>query len=364
VLKWFKNSSIFYWLLLGYHLIFTYFAYEIRVERGKADSLLYWFQNEYTHGKSWLDFFHYGTDFILFINYPFVKMGIPYWGGFLLYSSLGFLGILQWIRWAKVVMKGLFINYKTNFLWFIFLLPNLHYWTASLGKEALLFWGIASIFFAFATRHFKSISFVLGSLLLVIIRPHVALMLFASIVLLLLFQKSYSLKKRILLFSSASLLLLSLTYMSLQIASIRYWNWQRIQHFNEYSILSFKHSGSYVPMLGYTYFYKIFSFHFRPLFFDSHNTAMVFASMENLLMLIIFISALLVVIRFYAQLVFSSWMKLVFWFTFLTTVVYIERYANLGIFMRTKMMIQPFLLVALLHIIRQGYNLYQKHSKT
>ena len=50
VLQRFKNIPYYYWLLLGYHLIFTYFAYKIRVERGMADSQLYWFQKEYTQG--------------------------------------------------------------------------------------------------------------------------------------------------------------------------------------------------------------------------------------------------------------------------------------------------------------------------
>ena len=363
VLKRLKNIPIYYWLLLGYHFVFTFFAYQIRVERGRADSQLYWFQNFYTQGKSWFDFFHYGTDFILFLNYPFVKLGIPYWGGFLLYSSIGFLGIIQWIRWTKVVMKDILVKDKTNLFWLIFLLPNLHYWTASLGKESFVFFGIASIFYAFATSHFKSISFVLGSLLVVIIRPHVALMLFASIVLLLLFQKTYSFKKRLFLFSVSCLLLLSLTYMAFQISAIRYWNWERIQYFNKYSILSFEHSGSYVPMLDYTYFYKIFSFLFRPLFYDTHNLSLVLASIENVLMLIIFGLTLLALVRYYAKIIFPVWIKITILYTLLIIIVYVERYANLGIFMRTKMMFQPFLLIAMLSIINQGITLYKKNHE-
>lgn len=357
-----QNIPYYYWLLFGYHLIFTYFAYTLRVQRGRADSQLYWFQNSYTQGKSWFDFLHYGTDFILFLNYPFVKLGIPYWGGFLLYGTIGYLGIIQWIRWAKVVVQDAFVIGKFNFLWLIFFLPNLHYWTASLGKEALLFWGIASVFYALATQQYKSSSFIFGTIVVLLIRPHLAMLLLAAIVLVFLFQKNYTVKRRFYLFAISLLVLTVSLYMAFQLSGIRYFDWHRIQHFNEYSLLSFKHSGSYVPMLDYSYFYKIFSFHFRPLFFDSHSLAMVFASMENLLMLIIFIIALVVVFRYYTQLVFPSWMKIIFWFTFLTTVVYIERYANLGIFMRTKMMFQPFLLVALLYIISQGKTLYNKHA--
>ncbi|NBU81356.1 MAG: hypothetical protein EBS55_06880 [Flavobacteriaceae bacterium] len=344
---------------MGYHLIFTYFAYKIRVERGIADSQLYWFQNEYTQGKSWLDFFKYGTDFILFLNYPFVKLGIPYWGGFLLYGTIGFLGIIQWIRWVKVVVKDTFIIRNTNWLWLVFLWPNLHYWTASLGKEALLFWGIASVFYALVIHRYTSFSFIVGSLLVLIVRPHVAMLLFTAIVLVLFFKKNYSLKRRLFLLSISLLVLLASVYMAFQLSGIRYFNWQRIQYFNEFSIRSFKHSGSYVPMLDYNYCYKLFSFHFRPLFFDAHNVSMMLASLENLIILLLFVLALLIILRYYSRLVFPAWMKITFWFALLATVVYIERYANLGIFMRTKVMFQPFLLIALLQIISQGITLYK-----
>lgn len=359
MLQRFKNIPYYYWLLLGYHLIFTYFAYKIRVERGMADSQLYWFQKEYTQGKSWLDFFKYGTDFILFLNYPFVKIGIPYWGGFLLYGTIGFLGIIQWIRWVKVLVKDTFIIGNTNWLWLVFLLPNLHYWTASLGKEALLFWGIASVFYALATHRYTSFSFIAGSLLVLIVRPHVAMLLFTAIFLVLFFQKNYSLKRRLILLSISLIVLLVIVYMAFQLSGIRYFNWHRIQYFNEFSILSFKHSGSYVPMLDYNYCYKLFSFHFRPLFFDANNVSMMLASLENVVMFLLFVLALLVILRYYSQLVFPSWMKITFWFTLLVTIIYVERYANLGIFMRTKVMFQPFLLIALLHIISQGISPYK-----
>lgn len=55
-------------------------------------------------------------------------------------------------------------------------------------------------------------------------------------------------------------------------------------------------------------------------------------------------------------------MKTVFLFTFIASVLYIERYANLGIFMRTKIMFQPFMTVALLMIIQQGITLMKQEK--
>ena len=47
-------------------------------------------------------------------------------------------------------------------------------------------------------------------------------------------------------------------------------------------------------------------------------------------------------------------MKIAVLFTFIASLLYIQRYANLGIFMRTKMQFIPFELIALLYVIKLG----------
>lgn len=341
-------------LLFGYHLLFILIAYKLRIERGISDAHLYWGKSIDINQHSWLDFANYGTNFMLFLNYPFIKLGLPFWFGFLMYGTIGFLGIRKFMDWTFLVF-GRTLEYKGfNLLYFVFFLPNLHFWTASLGKEALLFWGIASVFYTLASQNYKTFSFVVGGLIILIIRPHVGLMLLAAITLIVLFDSNYSLKKRI-AFSAFALAFLSvLLYMVFQLSNIRYWNWERITYFNDYSILSFKGSGAYVPMLEYNYFYKLFSFNFRPLFFDVNSILGFFASIENSIVLLLHCIALFYFVTFYSKITFGPWLKIVFLFTFIASLLYVQRYANFGIFMRTKMMFQPFMMIALLFIIKQG----------
>ena len=115
-------------------------------------------------------------------------------------------------------------------------------------------------------------------------------------------------------------------------------------------------------MLDYSYAYKWFSFDFRPLFFDAHSVLAVLASIENLFSLVVFVTALFLIIRFYHSIDFTVQIKVIFLFTFIACLLYVERYANLGIFMRTKIMFHPFMLIALFCIIKQGVTL--NHSKT
>ena len=341
--------------LFVYHLLFILFAYQLRVARGKSDAYLYWGKTTYFRDRSWFDFAHYGADFMLFLNYPFIKLGFPFWFGFLLYGTIGFLGIVKWMQWAELLVQDVFIYKGFNYLYLLFFLPNLHVWTASLGKEALVFWGIASVVYAVTTQKYVTFSAVAGSLVVLLIRPHVALMLLSAVGIVFLFQKSRPTKQKLTIltvFLSAAMVIL---YMVFQLSGIRYWNWERITYFNAYSVLSFRHSGSYVPMLEYSYFYKWFSFHFRPLFYDAYSVLAVLASIENLFYLLIFLVATFFAVRYRSKIRYTTEMKVVILFTVMASLLYVERYANLGIFMRTKMMFEPFLLITLLLIIQQGF---------
>ena len=354
-----EKTKIFYLLLFFYHLIFTFFSYNYSVKSGRTDAALYWFLSKQSSDQPWFSFLNYGTDFMLFINYPLVKLGIPFWVGFLFYSCIGFLGIIQWVKFTRFVLKDTSNSNYIYILSCIFLLPNLHYWTSNLGKESLVFWGISSVFYAIVSCEYKSFSLIVSSLLILIIRPHVAFMLFTAIAIIILLKNSHSFKTKLKLFAFTSVIVATSIYMVFQISKINYWSWERIKYFNQYSILSFKNSGSYVNMLDYNYLYRWFSFHFRPLFYDTHNLYMILASIENLIFLILFLFVLVFILLSYKKIVFYDWMKIIFVFNVLGTILYVERYANLGIFMRTKVMFEPFLLISFLSIILQSKSILQ-----
>jgi len=290
---------------------------------------------------------------MLFLNYPFIKLQLPFWFGFLLYGIIGFFGVLIYIRWIHLVLGEKLLWKGINILPFFYFLPNLHFWTSGLGKEPVVFFGIASVFYALSSNQYKSVSFLVGSLLVVVIRPHIAMMMFLTIILVSVFRNDISFKRRFLIGSLSSLLAVGLTYIVFQMTHIRYWNWERINYFNEYSILSFRYSGSYVPMLEYNWFYKLFSFYFRPLFYDTNSVWGILVSIENTFILFIHCVALFFILRF-RTIIYPEWVKYVLVFTIICGLIYIQRYANLGIFIRTKMMFQPFTIIALLFIVKQG----------
>ena len=343
-------------LLFFYHLAFSFLAYYLRIRRGISDSHFYWAQHTTLKNHSWFDYADYGANFILFLNYPLLQLGVPFWFGFVLYGIIGYLGILQWIAFSEKVI-GLLYFRGFNFLPLIFFLPNLHYWTATLGKEPIVFLSLATLFNFVVDFKGKILPIALAFLFLLLIRPHVALLFLFSLLLILLFQKNYSLKRKI-IFSIVSFSLFSVLFsMVFRLATVKYWDWNRIVYSNDYSVLSFRNSGSYVPMLDYSLWYKLFSFNFRPLFFDSNSIWAFFASLENSFILLMHLLVLFILLFYYKKIYFPEWMKIVVLFTLIFCLVYVQRYANLGIFMRTKIMYEPFLLVRLLLIIKNYFNL-------
>jgi len=65
------------------------------------------------------------------------------------------------------------------------------------------------------------------------------------------------------------------------------------------------------------------------------------------------LSLYVISVRF-AKIQWHDWMKIALLFTLISSLLYIQRYANLGIFMRTKIQFMPFELIALLYSIKQG----------
>jgi len=99
------------------------------------------------------------------------------------------------------------------------------------------------------------------------------------------------------------------------------------------------------------------------LFFDIKSLMGYVASAENLLLLVLCLLALFYSVKFYKKIHFSQGMNIAFIFTLIAGLLYVQRYANLGIFLRTKIMFEPFMVIALFCIIKQGFALNNSKSK-
>lgn len=337
-----------FWLVLAfYHLLLSAVAY-VYLETHDGDAYLYWFAQGKPVG-SWFSYLGFGTDVVLFLNYPFaVGLELPFWLGTFFYSAIGFVGILYFSRLLLVLLGETLSHRWVRYLFYsLLLLPNLHFWTGIIGKEGLVFLGLSVLMWSVYHQRFTSLSFVFALLFLLVLRPHLVLLLALAFAVAVLLSSSFSkrLKLRFLLVVVGVMVLAF--YPVMQLTQIRYWDWERVQHFNAFSRQSFDHAQSYIPLDSYALPEQYFAFLFRPFFESSASVYSWVLSIENAWVLLLHLIGLPLLLYYYPKGRPGFWFTFVLLFYLLAVGVYLQRYAALGIFVRTKIQFQPFVLVLL-----------------
>lgn len=341
-----KNSEFrFRMALFLYHLMFAgiacvYFLYN------KGDANNYWNLTEH-----WTSYIGIGTKVIKLINYPLVAvLKLPFWFGLLIYNLIGFVAI-----WELYSFAHHYIRPKTKMadllLKILCLLPNLHFWTSIVGKEPVIFLAVVWIMTQYADAKFYSFKSILGWLLLMAIRPHVAMFLLLAIVILLLFSSGkLTIKKvRMIIFGMAGSFIMYI--LTLKLLNRNPFDIQYILERNDASLMAFQRADSYVPMIDYNVFERFFALNFRPLFLDANSWLTLILSVENLLVLILFSGALFYCFKHFKTITTDSFTKLSIGFFLISSFFFIQRYSCLGIFARTKIMYMTFVLIAAIRII-------------
>lgn len=347
-----NNHKGFLLFLLVYHTAYSFLTYNYIINN-RGDSLLYWWKVPLIKINPHWTLQNFGTKIVMAINYPFVEMGVPFFIGFLLYSCIGFLGIWLLYKSLKILSKdNQFIN-KYYIIELFLLLPNLHFWTAIIGKEPVIFLSLSASLYFFIQHKYIVTAFTI--LVVLAIRPHVGLMIFITALLYLTFAKKIPLYKKVRYYIVFTCIISTLLFLVIHTTNIKKFNLHRIIKFNDYSILRFQRADSYVPMLDYNWFYKYFSFLFRPFFYDSKTLFEIVLSIENLIQFIIFCVGLYCFFKVKNSLVkqFTTFFLL---FTLVSCFFYVQRYACIGIFIRTKIMFLNYLNGFLLLIILQMIN--------
>lgn len=350
-----KNRELgFRMALFLYHLLFAGIAYAYFLYN-KGDAHNYWNLTEH-----WTSYIGIGTKVIKLINYPLVAvLKLPFWFGLLIYNLIGFLAI-----WELYSFAHHYISPKTEMadllLKILCLLPNLHFWTSIIGKEPVVFLAVTWIMTEYADAKFYSFKSILGWLLLMAIRPHVAMFLLLAIVISLLFSSGkLTIKKvRMIIFGMAGSFIMYI--LTLKLLNRNPFDIQYILERNDASLIAFRRANSYVPMIDYNIVERFFALNFRPLFWDADSFLSLILSVENGLVLLLLSGALFACIRDFRTITIDSFAKLSMAFFLISSCFFIQRYACLGIFVRTKMMYMPFLLLAALKIISPYVNTNKK----
>lgn len=350
--KFYKNNSLLFWASL-YHLLFTYVSFKYFLNNG-GDASRYWFLSSHYTRSEFLGNLFYGTNFIRLINYPFAQiLNLKIEFGFLMYSLIGFFGLIEFYKLTRSIVGDKIKIYNINILPIVLFLPNLNYWTSILGKEPLSFLLIVIIFSEVFKERILSLKILISILLLLLIRPHMVFIIVFSFFFIYFFKTNNSNKQKAITLILMTLLLFGSFYLFLQISNIREFNWDKIISFNQFSLESNQNSNSYIPMIEYNWLERLFIFYFRPLFFDSSTIYSWILSLENLAWLILHIVTLFLIVKNLKTIKFEKIILCFIIYLIVGGLLFVQRYADLGLIVRTKIMLQPFFIIVFFWVIKE-----------
>lgn len=334
--------------LFFYHLLFgLYYCFFVL-----GDAVGYWRVAKFIDVKQAVDYFHNseGTYFLIALNYfPSNILGLSYLSGTMLYSLFGFIGLTYFylIALEFIPYNSMLNNY--NLFPLLFFMPMLHFWSCGVGKDTLLFFCVG-IFFYGIVKPFKRVPMIVLALLLsYFIRPHMALFMAMSFGLSYMTGSKISKFQRI-IFSIAMIIIIVLILPSvLKFARVEDASIESFSKFagDKASLLSRASTGSKIDISSYPFPLKVFTFLFRPLFFDINGLPALVASFENLILLIL-------TVKVFRNNPINSFRKAPFvikglvFFLIIGTLAFSQSLGNLGIMIRMRNMFLPGLLLFIL----------------
>lgn len=347
--------------LFYYHLVFSAIFY-FYISNFGGDAYYYWsMARENSFSELWSMFMITGrpNEVMFLINYiPANIFELSFFTGNIFFGLFGYFAFVYFLAILKTLMpyyKYLNSIKILNFRIFplILFFPNLHFWSAGVGKDTLLFFCIALFAYSLLSYKKRMFGILIALIISFLVRPHITLFLITGFGLGIIFGekiKGYQRTFLTVFFGFAFVFIFSSV---LSFVKIDEFNIENIEEFSDEKarVLSVK-GGSVVDISGYPYPLKVFTFLYRPLFFDINNPIAIVASFENLLLLIL-------TLKFIFNKPFK-WLKKsdyiikgAFVFFILGTLSFSLILGNLGIMLRQKNM---FMLLFYLFILWAYYS--------
>jgi hypothetical protein len=370
---WFDTGLMkgLYW----YHMFFAV-VYYMMVMNSRSDSVGYYERPLYYH-FDWLAIYTTGTRFIDFIAYPFIKhLGFSYEMMMVLFTYMGYWGFVYFYVFFKEnimhqhrFMPNTSLGGKRNGIdmitLFIFL-PNMHYWTSSLGKGSIIFWGLAMTMYGLSKLNKRKLALILGLLIVYHVRPHVFLFMTVGILVGMFTgrQKIPGYQKAIVFFGVA--ITLALMYNTIM-GFVGLDSDNLVESFDKFSTTrsgELAKANSGVDISNYPLILKLFTFWFRPLFIDAPGAAGLIVSFENVIYIMLaanlFQKGFVKFVRVSSALVKTSAVAFL-----ATSFALSATLSNMGIIIRQKSMVMYFFLFIIIAFLdyKQGIKISRRKKQ-
>lgn len=333
------------------HFIITFASYGF-ILGSVADAKHYY--SESVSITDWgLSYLSNGTSFIVFLNYMLVQwLQLSFLGCFLVFSFISYLGCLKLF---DVIID--LTDRKYNVFYLFLLLIGTHFWTVSLGKDALMFYAMCclcyNIYFDKPRSHY-----ILPLMLIGFIRLHVLIfVLVGGGVSYVFTNKKIKTQTK---FVFAGLVLGALLFLiPFFLKEIAVTNISDIEGKLQSSMNANVEGGAGIDLKDSNLVVKWFSYMFRPFVFEARNPMFLVSALENLVWLYIFF----IIIRglFFDKIKTNYILWSYIGIILACTLPLAYTLANFGISMRQKIMIFPFFLI-LFFIVKKSRKSFYENS--
>lgn len=339
--------------LFFYHLVITV-AFHFFISLNGGDANYYWSYPKTASLDDIFDVIQRGSasGIIYLINYiPSKLLELSFFTGNMLYSLLGYVGFIYLYR----ITKNLFgdfseiSNYKIfgisvhPWIWF---LPNLHFWSSGIGKDVILFYCIALFVYSLQNVRKHLLGIVVSMLLSLMIRPHITLFLLVS------FGLGYTLDTRLKAYKKTLVFIIfvvgfvSIFNYVMDFVRLESLEFKAIEEYTSTKAASLNQedASSGLDTSGYPLPIKIFTFLYRPFFFDINGILAILASVENLTLLV-FTFAVIKKNIFRGFIKANYLVKGLLIYFIIGTIAFSLILGNLGIMLRQKNMFFPLFII-------------------
>ena len=299
--------------------------------------------------------FAFGTDFIVMLTKIFsTGLHFSFFNIFLVFNIFGVIGLIAFdgsLRTITVAQSKRLRIFATV----VVFLPSISFWSSAIGKDGIAF--MAAGLVLWASLNIKSRYFLLfvGLVALILVRPHIAAILLFSLFISVSVDGRMRFSHRVVmgvvtLLCGAVLIPLALNYAGVtgedgQGGDVSAYVDER-QSYNQDGGGAIDISSLNPPM-------QFFSYIFRPLPFEIHSVASFASSLDNMILILLFLMALWSFLQSWknmSYLIFNSF-TLILFFSIISWTVLALTTSNSGIAVRQKWMFLPMMIFLAFFVI-------------
>ena len=338
-----RSVKIYLW-----HTLFC-FLYAQNVITNGGDAI-----NYYVGSLSSNVEFSLGTDGVVMLTRLFsFLLGLSFLGVCLIFNIFGFIGLLAFDASLQAATWDKSKNIR-RFATFLIFLPSVSFWSSGIGKDALSFMATGLALWCALNLRRRFLLMAIAIFVMLLVRPHIAALMVLATAFSMALQRKVSLALRALVggvaFAGAILLVpFALNYSGLGgddgATDLGAYIEERQGHNLE--------GGGAVDISSMSPPMQLFTYLFRPLPFEAHSVFSLAASLDNLVLLFLFLWGTREMIkrRKRQKQVFSENRIFLWAYSLSAWLILSLTTANLGISVRQKWMFAPMLIFLLISVI-------------